>query len=87
MIAGPVGHSSGGRKDRFSRRVGRPARGPLDPLVGDPHPALFAGRLVGVGEGVRADAHLGKSERGHLEVVGDRRAAGDVRLPESSHFR
>ena len=36
---GPLGHSAGWREDRFGRRVGRPARGPLDPLVGDPHPA------------------------------------------------
>ncbi len=67
---GPLGHSSAWRKDRFGRRLGRPARGPLDPLVGDPHPAR-ARRLVGVGERVRADTHAGKRERGHLQVVGD----------------
>jgi hypothetical protein len=67
---GSVSHSSGGRKDRFGRRVGRAARGPLDPLLGDSHPAS-ACRLVGVGERVRADTHTGKSEGGHLQVARD----------------
>ncbi len=67
---GPVGHSTLEWKDRLDRRIGRPGRGPLDPLLGDPYPP-DARRFVGICERVRADTHTRKRQRRHLQVVPD----------------